>query len=182
MTHDFVDGVLGCDGARRAIPFVGRVISLARDRGVPVIYLQDAHHPDDFELRLWGPHAMAGSKGCETVAELKPHPTDKVFLKRCYDGFLNSELFAHLKGFDVDRLILTGVSTDICVQVNCGAAFFRGLESVVVREATGALDDSKHEGALDAMTRIFGAKVASIEELPRIMRPAAPRAAMGSAP
>ena len=63
MLNDFVTGTLKCDRAQPIIPVLGRLLEGARSAGVPIVYCGDAHLPQDFELRVWGEHAMAGTPG-----------------------------------------------------------------------------------------------------------------------
>lgn len=163
MIHDFVDGVLGTPGAREAIPRVASVLAAARGRGIPVIYVQDAHEEGDLELELWGPHAVAGTKGARTVPELAPHPGEPVFTKHWYNAFTNPALGEALDRAGVGHVVLVGVSTDICVQNTCAGAFFRGLRSTVVSDATASLKPEVHEGALEYMRAMFGARIATAE-------------------
>jgi nicotinamidase-related amidase len=178
MIHDFVDGVLGTPGARAAVPRVAAVLEKARSRGIPVFYVQDAHGPKDLELEIWGPHAMAGTRGATTVEALAPQEGDRVLTKHWYNAFTNPQLAAALTKEGVDHVVLVGVSTDICVQNTCAGAYFHGIRSTVVSDATAALKPEVHAGALEYMRTIFAARVATSDEVfaPQAPgRPAAPR-------
>ena len=59
MLKDFVHGKLKCERALRIIPNLRKLIESARSFGIPVIYVGDAHLPEDFELKLWGEHALS---------------------------------------------------------------------------------------------------------------------------
>jgi hypothetical protein len=61
---------------RRRVGEGGRTLAPAargRDDWM-VIYGNDAHRPGDFELAVFGEHAMAGTRGASVIAELAPSP------------------------------------------------------------------------------------------------------------
>ena len=45
MLNDFVTGAIGCDRARAIVPATARLLDAAREKGVPVIFCNDAHRP-----------------------------------------------------------------------------------------------------------------------------------------
>jgi nicotinamidase-related amidase len=53
MINDFVNGKLGCQRALTVIQPIKKLIIAARQKGIPVIYTNDAHHKNkDSELLL----------------------------------------------------------------------------------------------------------------------------------
>lgn len=159
MINDFVTGKLGSERARKIVPNIASLLKKARERGIPIIYLRDAHSPDDREMDIWGEHAMKGSKGSEIVPELKPQENDKVIEKSWYSGFVGTELPSVLKELGVDTLIMTGVSTDICVQNNVAHAYFSGYRTIVPRDCTASLDEGSMELSLKYMKNIYGTEI-----------------------
>src|SRR5512140_3319153 len=89
MLDDFVDGALANRRARTIVPALQDLLAHARNRGWVVVFSNDAHHPDDPELAVWGPHAMAGSAGASVIDELTPSPGPREFLppKPSYGAF-----------------------------------------------------------------------------------------------
>jgi hypothetical protein len=79
-----------------------------RYRGCLVVYANDAHLPQDFELWVWDDHAMAGTRGAEIILELAAAEGDFVLPKRTYASFQETGLDPLLRQFGVDTLILTG--------------------------------------------------------------------------
>jgi len=77
MLNDFVTGEIGTDRAERIIPTLrDELLPSAHAHDVRVIYSNDAHRPEDFELEVWGEHAMRGTEGAEVIPELEPAETD----------------------------------------------------------------------------------------------------------
>ena len=72
MLNDFVDGKLANPKAQAIIGPLQRLLARARDEGWVVVFSNDAHQPDDPELRVWGEHAMAGTREAEVIAQLAP--------------------------------------------------------------------------------------------------------------
>ena len=165
IIKDFTTGVLGSERARGIIPRVKRLLGEAREKGVPIVYVTDAHIEDDREFQLWPRHAVDGTPGAEIVEELQPQPGDYHLKKRRYSAFYATGLDALLRELGVDTVILTGLVTNICVQHTAADAFFRGYRVVVVEDCVEALSDEAHRGALRYMREIYGAEVVSSQEL-----------------
>ena len=54
MLNDFVDGKLANPKAQAIVEPLQRLLAHAREQGWVVVFSNDAHHPDDPELRVWG--------------------------------------------------------------------------------------------------------------------------------
>lgn len=163
MLNDFVHGSLKCDRAQIIIEPLRHLIEAARNRSVPVIYTNDSHHRDlDKELSHWGPHALAGSEGAGVIDELKPTDRDFVVLKRRYSAFFQTDLHLLLRELGIDTLVLSGLTTDICVRHTAADAFFWGYKLMVPADGTQAFTEEDHKSSLDYMARIYGARITSI--------------------
>ena len=93
MLNDFVYGALTCDRGKAIVPATARLLEAAREKGVPVIFSNDAHLRNiDRELAIWGDHAIAGTPGAEVIPELKLSEGDYVVPKRRYSGFFQTDL------------------------------------------------------------------------------------------
>lgn len=166
MLNDFVHGSLKVPTAKDIIPNIKRLANAFRSRKMPVIYVNDSHASNvDLELKLWGPHAIAGTWGSQVVDELKPEKGDFVVFKRRYSGFFATDLDLLLRELKVESVVLTGVVTDICILHTAADAFFRGYEVIVVSDATTSLTSDRHERALNYMKEVYGAKILNTIEL-----------------
>lgn len=81
MINDFVYEKFRNERAIKIIPNIKKILDKAREKNVPIIYLQDCHLKGDPEESLWGPHALSNTKGNEIITELKPHKKDYIILR-----------------------------------------------------------------------------------------------------
>lgn len=167
MINDFVTGKLKLERGRKIIPTTRKLLDFARSKGIPVVYANDSHLSDDPELKLWGPHAIAGTKGAQVVPELKPKKGDYILGKRSYSAFFGTKLDELLRGIGVTKLLLVGVSTDICIQNTAADAFFRGYEVIVPSDCVEAFSEEEHERALKYIEKVYGAKMTTSDEFMR---------------
>ncbi len=167
MLNDFVTGRIANPRGERIVPTIGELLERARaDReGWLVVYANDAHLPGDFELRVWGEHAMAGTPGAEIIPELAAREGDFVLPKRTYSSFHETGLDPLLRAYGVDTVVLTGQHTNICVRHTTADAFFRGYRVVVPRDAVEAMSEEDHEGGLRYLETIYKAEVVHAKEL-----------------
>lgn len=164
MLKEFVYGRLRSPAAEAIVPRIRRLLELARDSGIPIIYLADRHYPFDRELKLWGPHAMADSAESEIIEDLRPPPGSIVLYKRSYSGFRDTGLANILRDLGVDTVLLTGIHTHICVLHTAIDAFYERFDVIVVEDAVAAFDEKAHEWGLRHMKEILGAKLVKSSE------------------
>lgn len=167
MVKDFVlaGAPLEVPDTRTIIPVIRHEIDKAHALGNPVIYVCDAHAPDDKEFRKfgWPPHAVKGTKGAEIAAELAPTEVDTVISKKTYSGFYGTTLDATLKLLGVDALRLTGDVTNICVLFTASDAVLRDYAVTVVENGVAGLAREDHEAALRIMKNVLGVKIVKSE-------------------
>ncbi|HCC68724.1 MAG TPA: nicotinamidase, partial [Nitrospiraceae bacterium] len=158
MLNDFVlkGAPLEVPETRKVISDIKREIEKARAEGKPVIYICDAHSPDDKEFSKfgWPPHAVKGTRGAEVVDGLKPAPDDIVIEKTTYSGFYNTKLDETLKSLGIVCLRLTGCVTHICVMFTASDAVLRDYKVAVVENAVAGLAKEDHDAALRIMKNV----------------------------
>jgi nicotinamidase-related amidase len=162
MLRDFMypDGALYCgDEARKIIPFIKRKIDEFHERGDLVVFLRDAHKPDDLEFRIFRRHAVKGSEGGRIIDEMPVGPRDAVVDKTRYSAFYNTDLDRVLKEGHPDEVHVTGVCTSICVMDTVGDLRNRDYPVVVYQEGMADFDPEAHVFALQRMAKTYGAQV-----------------------
>ena len=166
MLNDFVTGALGCDRAKAIVPATAELLDAARKAGVPVIFSNDAHIAGiDRELKLWGDHAIAGTKGAEVIPELKLSDKDYVVPKRRYSGFFQTDLDILLKELGVKTVIMTGLHAHMCVRHTSADAYCLGYDVIVAKEATDSFTQEYYENGLAYLKTCYGADAYTNEEL-----------------
>lgn len=157
MLNDFVlpGAPLEVPAARAMIPVLRRTIESARTRGIPVIYVCDSHAENDPEFGIWPRHAVKGSPGARVIDELAPAPGDKVLAKTTYSAFYKTRLEETLHRMAVNKLILVGILTNICVFFTAADAVMRGFDVQIPRDGVAALSEREHQFALEQMEKVL---------------------------
>jgi nicotinamidase-related amidase len=165
MLNDFVQpgASLEVPETRTIIKAIQEQVSKARIEKRPVIYICDAHAPDDpeFSRMHWPAHAVRGTFGAEIITELAPQGMDPVIEKTGYSGFHQTGLEGLLQSLKVDRLIMTGCVTNICILFTAYDAVTRGYDVTVPADCVASLTAEDGAFALKQMSDVLGVKVES---------------------
>jgi nicotinamidase-related amidase len=165
MLNDFVDGKLANPKAQGIIEPLQRLLGHARDEGWVVVFSNDAHQPDDPELRVWGEHAMAGTPEADVIPQLEPRDGEIVSPKRVYGAFDFTGLDEQLKERGVDEVVITGQHTHICVRHSSYGALIRGYGITIPRDAVCTFEGVDDDEALAYLEMAYGAAVTTVDEL-----------------
>jgi len=170
MLNDFVTGDLKCARAKHIIPNLKRLVKAAHKRDIPIVYCNDAHYPEDFEVvEKWGKHAIKGTKGAEVITELKPAEKEYIIEKRTYGGFYETGLDPLLRslyrGGGVKTVILDGLHTHICVRHTNADAFFGGYKIIIAKDGVEAFTQEDHEQGLKYLGYVYNAKIKTVDEI-----------------
>lgn len=111
-----------------------------RDRGNPSLRIG--------EEGPMGRILVRGSRGHDIIPELAPIEGEVVLDKPGKDSFYGTDLDTILRARGIDRLVVTGVTTEVCVQSTVRAANDRGLECLVLSDCTASYFPEFHESAL----------------------------------
>ena len=159
------------DGDRlfeKALPIaqnIARIRSRAHQADIPVIYVNDNYGlwKNNFEGTLAA--AEKSAKGKQIVELIRPGKDDYHILKPQRSGFFATPLDVLLTSLDASRLIITGVSADICVLFTAHDAYMRGFEIIVPEDCTAAADDRHRDHALSLLRRVADADTTPSDEL-----------------
>lgn len=168
MLNDFVlkGAPLEVPDTRKIVPIVKKEIGKAHAAGNPVIYVCDAHAPDDKEFSKfgWPAHAVKDTRGAQVVDELKPGHNDIVVFKTAYSSFFGTNLDETLRRLGVDSLRLTGTVTHICVLFTASDAVLRDYFVTVVEDGVAGLSREDHDAALRIMKNVLGVELVKSTE------------------
>jgi ureidoacrylate peracid hydrolase len=137
-------------GYRADLSDLGAVDSVNRTRHLKVLGVgQKIQAPDGRESRV----LIRDTWDTDIVPELKPQPSDIVIYKTRFSGFYQTDLDATLKKFGVKYLIVTGVTTSICVESTVRDAMFRDYLCVLLSDCMSEpighdLPRTNHEASL----------------------------------
>ena len=92
---------------------------------------------------------VRGSAGHEIIPELAPIPGETVIDKPGKGSFYSTDLETVLRADGVTHLIVTGVTTEVCVQTTVREANDRGFDCLILSDCTGSYFPEFHESALD---------------------------------
>ncbi len=163
MLNDFVQpgAPLEVPETRSIIQAIQDRVAAARTAQQPVIYICDAHKPDDpeFSRMGWPPHAVRGTAGAQVINELAPGEMDPVIEKTSYSGFHQTGLEGVLQSLKIDHLTLTGCVTNICILYTAYDAVVRGYDVTVPRNCVADLAADDGAFALKQMSEVLGVKV-----------------------
>jgi ureidoacrylate peracid hydrolase len=170
------DGALGRQGvptgaAMAMIPELRTLLRAARERGTRVIFIQTVH-TEETDSPAWIRRSSgtsvsvcrAGTWGGEFTG-IAPHPGDVVVIKHRYSAFVNTRLETVLRTYRIENVIVTGVSTNVCVESTARDAFMRDYNMTFVSDCTAAYSQEDHDATLRTMARYFGTVVTAAEIL-----------------
>jgi ureidoacrylate peracid hydrolase len=169
---------------QQAVAPTARVLTAARQVGIPVVYLKMAFQPDlsdagPIDAPNWLRHLprigtpvkapdgtasrilIRDSWNTDILPELTPQEEDFVLYKHRFSGFYATDLDATLKRCGAKYLLVTGCTTSVCVESTIRDAMFRDYSCVLLADCTGEplgkdFQRSNQEASLFVIQVLFG--------------------------
>jgi len=189
MQRDFLDpggyaahAGLDTDALRRPIPAIRNLLATARRLGMLVVHTREGHRPDlsdcppaklersraaGAEIGSAGPLGrllVRGEFGHDFIDELKPRSGEPVVDKPGYGAFHQTDLGQILSNRGIRDLVLTGVTTEVCVHSTLREAVDHGYRCMLASDACGSAHPRLHAAALQTVAvegGLFGRVAAS---------------------
>jgi nicotinamidase-related amidase len=161
MQNDFVrdEGTLQVQDAPGTVAAISRLLELARESGMRVVFSQDTHDAGDPEFEIWPAHALRGTWGWEMIDELAPREGELVVQKVRYDAFYATELDHMLSLWNVKTILLCGTVANICVHYTAASAALRWYDVVIAKDAVSAVERCDLEFSLRQTSWLFQGKI-----------------------
>lgn len=201
MQRDFCDpqGYMHSRGddvaaARAIVPRILAVLEIARRTGMLVIYTREGHRANLADLpvskRLKTARAGAqigapgplgrllirGEAGWDFIDEMQPQEGDVVVDKIGTGAFHATELHDVLRNRQIENVVLTGVTTGVCVSSTAREATDRGYSVLVLEDCCAEPNPRNHEIAIELLKIEDGylATISSAESFSHALRSASP--------
>ena len=133
------------------------LLDAARTSGMPVVYANDHGEHDDPGAVVR--EAIEEGKAGELVAAVAPANGEPVVLKDGYSAFDGTRLSDLLDELGVQKVVLAGAATEMCVFQSALDAGRAGLEVLVRGDASATVDSENERIALDYLERVLGLEV-----------------------
>lgn len=144
-----------------ALANIQALIAAARASGATLAFMRVVTRPETDSVALKTLMARKGTPGGEAICRAEgggadyygvaPEPGDIEIEKLLFDSFHGTDLDARLRERGIDTLVMTGFSTDCCVDQTARAAFHFDYHVFVASDACAAYDDDLHRGTLDVL-------------------------------
>jgi nicotinamidase-related amidase len=162
------------------------VLEAWRRKRLPVLHTREGHRPDLGDCppskkargRLkvgigdrgpMGRVLVRGEYGHDIIDELKPMPGEPIIDKPGKGAFFATDLDLILKNRGIRSLIVTGVTTEVCVQTTAREANDRGYECLVLEDCVGSYFPEFHRVALE-MIKAQGGIVGWVTHSAKLLR------------
>lgn len=161
----FEDGEELFESALPAARAIAEFKKRVRAAGIPAVYVNDNYGRWHSDFKAVIGYARGSEKGRAIVDILNPDEDDYFVLKPRHSAFYSTSLDVLLGYFGAKRLIVTGVTTDICILFTANDAYMRGFELIVPSDCVSAVRPEQNDYALGYIERVLKTNIIASEKL-----------------
>jgi ureidoacrylate peracid hydrolase len=174
VQNDFChqDGLFGksgmdMSGVQRATGQIAALLPVARQSGVPIIFIVMEHDAGTNSSAWINRHPTPRADACVTgtwgaaLYTLVPDRGEPVVIKHRYSPFVGTNIEYLLRARERKSLVVTGVATNICVEAVLRDGFARDYDVVLVDDCAGAYSERAHQSTVENTRAFLGRVVPS---------------------
>jgi nicotinamidase-related amidase len=155
--HEDGDALL--ESYRRRHAALVALLESARESGNHVVYANDNAGPWDSDAPGLVREAVERGKAGDLVAEVAPKKGEKIVLKPGYSAFDDTPLATVLRELEVERIVVAGTATEMCVFETATDARRLGFDVAVRGDASATVNEANERIALDYLERVLGLEI-----------------------
>jgi ureidoacrylate peracid hydrolase len=157
------------DHVQTAVTNLSAFIEKCRQFNLPIVFVKTTHSawtdsPSWLtriggladKMRIYLPDSW-GSK----FYKVAPKEHDCIVTKHRYSAFVGTDLDLILRSRGIEKIFVTGVVTNVCVETTARDGFNRDYNVILVEDCCGAFDNSEHAATLNNIKKFFGAVATS---------------------
>jgi nicotinamidase-related amidase len=149
---------------RERHPALVTAIERARRDQIPIVYANDNHGVWDGDAASLVRRAVEDGRAPELVEAIAPGDGDRFVVKPRYSAFDHTPLELVLRELDVQRVLLAGAATEMCVVQSAIDAKEEGFKVTILADACATNDERMERLALEYAERIVGAFVERVSD------------------
>lgn len=160
--HEDADALL--DSVRERQPAIAAAIGAARAADVDIVYVNDAAGRWDSDAPAAVSDAVEHGRGGDVLRALTPADGDAFLFKPRYSIFDHTPLVILLRRREIERVVLLGAATEMCVVQSAIDAKELGFKVTILADACAAVDDEMERLALAYAGRVVGVFVERVAD------------------
>jgi nicotinamidase-related amidase len=149
---------------RERHPALVTAIERARRDQIPIVYANDNHGVWDGDAASLVRRAVEDGRAPELVEAIAPGDGDRFVVKPRYSAFDHTPLELVLRELGVERVLLAGAATEMCVVQSAIDAKEEGFKVTILADACATNDERMERLALEYAERIVGAFVERVSD------------------
>jgi nicotinamidase-related amidase len=155
--HNSGDQLLESFRARHAA--LRAAIERARHEEIPIVYANDNHGIWDGDAASLVRRAVDEGRAPDLVEAVAPREGDRFVVKPRYSAFDHTPLELVLRELEIERILLAGTATEMCVIQTAIDAKEEGFKVTILADACSTTDERMEALALEYAEEIVGAFV-----------------------